>query len=83
MPESERCEIRKSPVLRIGVRHRGLEQAQPEWIARGGVRIGMEPRERARIRVDSTKELVRMAEALEHAYCRWDAVVAVRFFIRR
>ena len=69
--------ITRSAALRIGVRHRALEQAIPTILAVGGAPVGMEPDERAKIKVGPTKEVVRMARALEKAYGRFHSVIAV------
>ena len=69
--------IAGSAALRIGVRHRAMEQATPAVLAVGGAPVGMEPEERAKIKVEPTKEVVRMARALELAYGRFHSVIAV------
>ena len=80
MPQTTRELIARSKALLIGVRHRCMEQATPGMTTEDGVPVGMEPKERESIQVEATKDVVRMARALEFegdVERPWDSVWAI------
>ena len=68
MEAAARAAIARSPALRLCMRQRCVEQAEPGVETAAGVQVGMEPRERAKISVASTKEVAAMALAIENTY---------------
>ena len=64
----QRVAILASPTLRLCVRHRDMEQAEPRRSTDSRIDISMEPKERRNISTEETKHIAAIGLAIEHAY---------------